>query len=700
LPLALRPGSGHLEFEPGKARISNLTGAIGTSTVSAASADLTLGKVLALHGGSAHLNIALPETFAWLRQLPSLSPGLSKIASLDGRADVTVTQLSGRIDQPGDFNFDISAQPINTQIASPLLPAPLALNGGTVRLDPQRMTLAQLQLALLDGHASMSGTIDAYRSSSPTPNLSAVDGLAGAQVTAWGMQQTDTPTRLTPKTPFQFMATQLGWSTAAGINAVAKVTFPGGQKLTTDLSWQATKLDLRSLSLEDDLSNATLKLHMQGSAIVARYNGTLDARSISSLFATPSERAGKISGDIQTAIDREHRSLSTATGHLQAEAIDLHRFLGVPLRVDHITLQADGTTLKLPAAEIHWGEQAASAQGQIQFGAQGPVVDVRIKAGDIDVETLLPAKSADASPQQTEPSTDKLLRTIWPLPLSGKISLEADALHDSKRRIETLTAQLELAPQRAHLNVTRAQLCGLSLPLSLEASAQGISATIQIRAKAAPIARSVECLSEKRTELTGTFDLSADLATHGHTSELMKNLGGRLQFEARDGVVNRMAFLGSVLEYTDVAALLDKDEVRFGSRGLPYRRMLLDGELHGARLDISQAAFDSHALGVAATGSINLQNYNADLNLLVAPFSRADRLISYIPVVGYVLGDTLASVPLKVSGDIRNPRIVPLDLRALSNELFGIFERTLKLPAHLFTRPDKPAPPQEQTAPQ
>jgi hypothetical protein len=71
--------------------------------------------------------------------------------------------------------------------------------------------------------------------------------------------------------------------------------------------------------------------------------------------------------------------------------------------------------------------------------------------------------------------------------------------------------------------------------------------------------------------------------------------------------------------------------------------------------------------------------------VLVAPFSRADQLVRNVPLVGYIIGGTFTSVPVGVSGDIRNPLVVPLGPRAVTSEVLGIFERTLKLPAKLIT---------------
>ena len=129
------------------------------------------------------------------------------------------------------------------------------------------------------------------------------------------------------------------------------------------------------------------------------------------------------------------------------------------------------------------------------------------------------------------------------------------------------------------------------------------------------------------------------------------------------------------------------------AEGFPYRRLLIGGRVSDGVLTMEQAVLDSDALGVAATGTLGIVNYNAHLSVLVAPFSSVNRLVRAIPIVGYLIGWNLTSVPVGVSGDIRDPLVVPLGPNAITSELLGIFERTLKLPGHLFA-PLTPEPAQ------
>ncbi|MBW8905910.1 MAG: hypothetical protein JF611_09630 [Betaproteobacteria bacterium] len=64
--------------------------------------------------------------------------------------------------------------------------------------------------------------------------------------------------------------------------------------------------------------------------------------------------------------------------------------------------------------------------------------------------------------------------------------------------------------------------------------------------------------------------------------------------------------------------------------------------------------------------------------------------MSKVPIIGYVAGGALTSIPVAVNGDIRDPLVVPLGPRAITSELKGIFERTLSLPGQLIPGESKP----------
>jgi uncharacterized protein YhdP len=128
------------------------------------------------------------------------------------------------------------------------------------------------------------------------------------------------------------------------------------------------------------------------------------------------------------------------------------------------------------------------------------------------------------------------------------------------------------------------------------------------------------------------------------------------------------------------------------SDGFPYRRMSAKGHFAGGQFRLEEGFFDSNAARLAASGHIDLLGANSQLSVLVAPLSSVERIVGAVPLLGDVFGGTMVALPVSVIGDIRNPVIVPLGPRAISNQLLGIFERTLKLPGKLVVPPDAKQP--------
>ena len=66
--------------------------------------------------------------------------------------------------------------------------------------------------------------------------------------------------------------------------------------------------------------------------------------------------------------------------------------------------------------------------------------------------------------------------------------------------------------------------------------------------------------------------------------------------------------------------------------------------------------------------------------VLVVPFTTLSRIIEFIPLVRYVLAGRLIAIPVRVSGDIERPDLIPLPSSAVGAGLLGMATRILKLP--------------------
>jgi hypothetical protein len=222
---------------------------------------------------------------------------------------------------------------------------------------------------------------------------------------------------------------------------------------------------------------------------------------------------------------------------------------------------------------------------------------------------------------------------------------------------------------------------GIAFPFSLSAAPGGVQAALRLAAKDQELESVARCLSGQQLQITGRFDLAAELSAKGRLADLARAVEGSVKFHARGGEIRKFALVGNILSLTNVKSVLE-NEVDLGRDAFGYRDIDVQGRFGRERFTVDEASLRSDALGLAATGEIGF-DYQSVLAVLVAPFSRLDRAVRSVPIVGYVIGGTFTSIPVGVSGDIRDPLVVPLGPRAITSELLGIFERTLKLPARL-----------------
>jgi hypothetical protein len=219
--------------------------------------------------------------------------------------------------------------------------------------------------------------------------------------------------------------------------------------------------------------------------------------------------------------------------------------------------------------------------------------------------------------------------------------------------------------------------------MEVETEPESTLAAAHITIKNQPLERTLHCLTGGDLQITGNADLKAELRVQGRRPHLVRGLTGTLETEVRKGRVKKFALLGNILAFRGIASVSEMKE-----DGFPYRAMTLRGRFANGELLVDESFFDSDAVRLAATGRVDLLGANSQLTVLVGLLTRVDRIAGAVPIIGDIFGGSMTALPMAVHGDIRDPVIVPLGPRAITDQLLGIFERTLKLPGKLVV----PAP--------
>jgi len=272
--------------------------------------------------------------------------------------------------------------------------------------------------------------------------------------------------------------------------------------------------------------------------------------------------------------------------------------------------------------------------------------------------------------------------------MSGKIAVRSKFVQYQNYKVAPLSADIVLEEERATLDVNEAFLCGFALPLTLEAAPKGLTVTAQVAAEGQKLEDAAHCLTNEKMLLTGAMNLRLDVRTQGQPPELLQNLKGTVTADVRNGMVMKFALLGNILSMQNVVAVAQQG-TNLAGEGFPFRQLSTKGHFDKGYFYIDEGVFHSNAIGLGANGWISLSDYQARLTVLVAPLALVDEAVRKLPVLGYIVGGTFTSLPVGVSGDIRDPLVVPLGPRAITSELTGLVGRTIKAPAKLLTPDSK-----------
>ena len=461
------------------------------------------------------------------------------------------------------------------------------------------------------------------------------------------------------------------WAPQAPLEVDGRIDFAGGPRVALTLASKPKVLELPRIAIKDAASDAVLGVTLADGLVRASFAGVLHGRSIAAMLRHPGPEtaSGRVNGKLRLTLDRAQPRRTVGEGRLRAEALDLTWLAGKRAIVERIDLTAEPSGARVVDARFDWEEQLVNLRGEVKRTAQGPVIDARLESPGVVLDRLLPEPQAADTSEKSK---------LWPLPVTGRIEVRSGFVQYKDRTVMPFEGKLSLERERARLEVQKASICGVSFPMEVEAVPEKVTAAAHISMRDESLEKSIRCLTGGDVEITGNADVRAELRTEGRRPDLFRNMSGTVEAETRKGSVKRFALIGNILSLRNIVTVSQMKE-----EGFPYRRMTAKGYFKDGNLMLEEGFFDSDAVRLAAQGAVDLLSDQSRLTVLVAPLTNVDRVVGAIPILGDVLGGSLTALPVGVTGDIRDPLVVPLGPRAVTDSLLGIFERTLKLPGKL-----------------
>ena len=681
IPYPIRINGGHFFYDETRIGVKNLVGKMGKTSFSWVSANVSLNRDAYLEVKSGVFDVFLEEIYAWLVSIEGSPIRAEDIKTLQGDVHIESLSLKGPLLRPGKWQTKTSWKTRNAFVDFSLLPAPVKISKGNFegRADfkNQKLSFKNVQVGMLDAAVTISGAINDYYKGLNNIDLS-LDGVVGPKSNQWITSFLKTPPQLVLRTPFSISKGHLLWKKHAQTSFKADLVVPGGASVSTDIFYSPEEMRTKNL-IADEVSHASLAFRLKGRELDVRFNGNLKKETLNNLFVKSGFFYGWLEGDFRAFISLDHPIKSSAQGQLTGEDLMVPHEIKIPLEIDKISLNAKERHVEVEQATLVSGSHKMDLEGSLDFSPPGLIFNMDVTSNGIswaDFEALLGEGGKENELEQGKAS--------WDLPLQGTVKLKSEYFNYENFTWFPFNADITFGQNEIDVNVIQANLCNVSTPGTLKITPQDVSLDFDFAATNQELNPTVLCTSGQQMDITGHFDLLGKVKAQGKEDRLLESLKGELEFTAKDGRIKRHVPLQRVFAFLNVTNSLKGQLPDLTEKEFVYDSMTSKTTIQDGKIIFEESVIDSPSMEIVSKGYVDYMKKKIDVTVLVAPFKTIDWVVKKIPLVRRILGGTLIAVPVKVTGDLADPKVLPMSASAVGSSLFGVMKRTVALPFELM----------------
>ncbi|SDZ89578.1 AsmA-like C-terminal region [Desulfuromusa kysingii] len=162
---------------------------------------------------------------------------------------------------------------------------------------------------------------------------------------------------------------------------------------------------------------------------------------------------------------------------------------------------------------------------------------------------------------------------------------------------------------------------------------------------------------------------------------------GGIHAQISDGTLRKFHGLAKVFSLLNISQIFAGKLPDMDTEGMPFS--LLEGsvQIGAGLLATEDLKITSEAMNLSAVGTHALKDDALDFTLGIMPLRTVDKVITSIPIAGWVLAGTdkaLITAYFKITGSSEEPTVTAIPIDSVSTTVFGIFKRTFGLPAKLM----------------
>jgi hypothetical protein len=664
-------------YEGSKVSVESLKGHAGKSKwydVSG-SLDWSRGPVLEL-APSTRARISLDEVFPWLMTFPDVRENGWNIESMKGILQIDTLAFQGFLSRPGDWRFLLKGRIEELTSRSGMLSDILTIKSGAIAATQKSLQTANCDLTYLDASLVASGELIGDLKDLQSADFS-LYGTIGPQAGEWLSDQIHLPTDLRVRTPLSTPGVRFRWTREAQTTLSGILRVSGGPEISMVVDHDPQRLSINQLTIKDEESDAALTLGIKEAEVDFGFKGNLATGTLDRLFTGSRRFSGSAEGDLSARFIPNQLANSTAHGKLSVRDFLYVLAPGMSLRVENASLEAKGANLEVSTAAFRVMDTSFEIKGNVGVAEEQLQVDLDLLADGMDWDKL---KSLSSLNRWGTEHGLGFLET----PIRGTVRVNTGYFTYDNTTWKPLRAKLVFARDGISTQVTEANLCSIPTPATIIPSRQGQLLIIKLDGRNLDLDPTLACLWDRKGVITGAFDLQGEIFALLTERNMSQALEGGLDLIARNGRVYRSTVLAKIFDLLNFTEIYRGQLPDLTNEGCAYDSIKAKASLKNGKLLLEHAIFDGRCAKMVGSGEVDLTTRKLNITILVSPLKTVDLLVRNIPLVGGILGGSLVSIPVRVTGDLSSPTVIPLSPSAVGEGLVTYMKRVFQFPLKLM----------------
>lgn len=297
---------------------------------------------------------------------------------------------------------------------------------------------------------------------------------------------------------------------------------------------------------------------------------------------------------------------------------------------------------------------------------------------------VLESKDLDLTPFLEKSGTKQSSQKIMP---NHDIKLKIDRMGIKSYTLTDTQAGLSFKNDQSYIRLDQTFLCGIKTSGFINLKKDVVFANLPFESPPkSEVKDLLGCLMKKEKLMDGQYTLNGSLMSSGKAKTLSDNIEGQFVFNAVNGRIYKLTLLSRILSVINVSNIFKGKIPNLLQQGFEYKDLIVDAEIKESRIHLKKAVIDGTDMTLIFRGWLDPLNDTLDLTCLVAPFKTIDLIIKYIPIVNTMLDGRLMSVPVKATGKLSDPDVIPLHPSAVGKGLINMMSDILKTPVKLWDK--------------